>query len=76
MRALLFGALGLCGCAHFQSKDQTICPEYRSQVCLAGQQCSMDEERGCRVCQCDQGVPGSTDSGFTKASDPDWPNGH
>jgi hypothetical protein len=70
MKALLVAALALTfGCAHSQKKDSTICPEYRDQVCLAGQDCNMDQTRGCRVCQCT-----SFDSGnaFTPTSDPSY----
>lgn len=38
-------------CAHHQT-DQTVCPEYRSLRCTGGTRCSMDHQRGCRVCQC------------------------
>jgi hypothetical protein len=70
MKPLLWIALALTlGCAHSkQKKDGTICPEFRDQVCLAGQDCTMDQSRGCRVCQCV-----SFDSnGFTPASDPNY----
>lgn len=54
-QALSFAAIVLvlvsASCAH-QQKDQTVCPEYRSLRCATGTQCSMDQERGCRVCQC------------------------
>lgn len=43
--------LASASCAHHK-KDQTVCPEYRSLRCTGGTQCSMDQERGCRVCQC------------------------
>jgi hypothetical protein len=42
---------GAAGCATL-SNDTTVCPEYRSLHCLAGAECSMDNRRGCRVCQC------------------------
>ena len=41
----------LAGCASL-AKDQTVCPEYRSLRCTAGTSCSLDQSRGCRVCQC------------------------
>lgn len=43
--------LASASCASRQ-KDQTVCPEYRSMRCTAGTRCSMDQQRGCRVCQC------------------------
>lgn len=52
MRVLLLLALAFLGCAH-TPKDKTICPEYRDLTCVAGgANCTMDEARGCRVCQC------------------------
>ena len=39
-------------CAHGKS-DGTICPEYREQRCVAGQQCVEDKGRGCKVCHCE-----------------------
>jgi hypothetical protein len=44
--------LSLAGCA-WSKKDTSVCAEYRDQHCVAGQSCSMDSTRGCRVCQCD-----------------------
>jgi hypothetical protein len=41
----------LLACAH-TPKDKTICPEYRNLTCVGGVNCTMDETRGCRVCQC------------------------
>ena len=43
--------LASASCAHHQ-KDRTVCPEYRELRCVAGTRCSMDQARGCRVCQC------------------------
>jgi hypothetical protein len=40
------------GCAHGKS-DETICPEYRGQRCVAGQECTLDKDRGCKVCRCE-----------------------
>jgi len=51
MRRLLLLLL-LGGCATL-AKDESVCPEYRSLRCPAGASCSMNRERGCRVCQCD-----------------------
>lgn len=56
--------LASASCAHHK-KDQTVCPEYRNMRCGSGTQCSMDQERGCRVCQCapqNQFQQGSPDS--------------
>jgi hypothetical protein len=44
-------ALVLGGCASL-ANDQTVCAEYRNLRCPAGTTCSMDQTRGCRVCQC------------------------
>ena len=61
--------LALCACAHGKS-DQTICPEYRTQRCLAGQQCSMDKARGCKVCQCEGVVQTGADGNPTMPDPP------
>jgi hypothetical protein len=42
------------GCRQVK-KDETVCEEYRNLRCLSGTQCSMDTNRGCRVCRCDDG---------------------
>ncbi|HYV44001.1 MAG TPA: hypothetical protein VFA20_04025 [Myxococcaceae bacterium] len=64
MRRILLGlaAAGLAlSCSHFQStKDRTLCPESRDQVCLTVPDCTMDEARGCRVCQCSAATPTGT----------------
>ncbi|HVE85845.1 MAG TPA: hypothetical protein VND93_23480 [Myxococcales bacterium] len=56
MRALLLAAAAAAlACAHgqqAQSKDRTLCPESQDLVCLTAPSCTMDESRGCRVCQC------------------------
>jgi hypothetical protein len=52
MRRLFLLLLLTAGCA-WAKKDTSVCPEYRDQHCVAGQSCSMDNARGCRVCQCD-----------------------
>jgi len=60
VRALLAlaAAAATLSCAHFRStNDRTLCPESRELVCLTAPDCSMDEARGCRVCQCSSGVP-------------------
>jgi hypothetical protein len=53
LRWLAAWALLFCAgaCAHGKD-DQTICPEYREQRCLAGQECAMNQERGCKICLC------------------------
>jgi hypothetical protein len=48
---LLLLAAALLACAH-TPKDKTICPEHRSLTCVGGVECTMDQTRGCRVCQC------------------------
>jgi hypothetical protein len=54
MRAALVGILAAVSfaCAHGKD-DKTVCPEYRAQRCLAGQECAMDKDRGCKVCRCE-----------------------
>lgn len=42
---------GLGACAHMR-EDTTVCPEYRELRCLTSVECSMDEQRGCKVCRC------------------------
>ena len=49
--ALLAALAFLAGCGSL-AKDQTVCPEFRDLRCPAGASCSLDRERGCRVCQC------------------------
>jgi hypothetical protein len=51
-RALALLSFLLVGACADLSKDQTVCPEYRSLRCPAGSSCSFDQERSCRVCQC------------------------
>jgi len=49
-RTLLAGcALASAACAHLPAD---VCPEYRDLRCLTEPQCSMDRQRGCRVCAC------------------------
>jgi hypothetical protein len=50
--ALLVALLAAPACAHVQ-KDQTVCPEYRNIRCVGEARCSMDKQRGCKVCQCE-----------------------
>jgi hypothetical protein len=57
-RLLLVAAFLALSCSHFQNtKDRTLCPESREMVCLTVQDCTMDETRGCRVCQCSAATP-------------------
>ncbi|MGC4122258.1 MAG: hypothetical protein QM765_48280 [Myxococcales bacterium] len=55
----LLMSAGLSGCATLKS-DKTVCPEYRDLRCATAPECSMDAERGCRVCQC---APSRTEDG-------------
>ena len=50
MRRMLWMLL-FAGCATL-AKDESVCPEFRNLRCPAGASCSMDQARGCRVCQC------------------------
>ena len=54
VRALMLAAMAamLFGCAGISKKDTTVCSEYRGLVCATAPECSMDQTRGCRVCQC------------------------
>ncbi len=67
-RALALAAIAaLFACSHGKAKpyslknDKTICAEYRDLVCLTAEECSMDEQRGCRVCQCSPAYPAPQD---------------
>lgn len=57
--AILLGTL-LGACATLKN-DRTVCPEYRELRCVGGAECSMDEVRGCKVCQCASMDPETTD---------------
>ena len=51
---LLLAALSLASttaCATLR-KDKTVCAEYREMRCATAPECSYDQGRGCRVCQC------------------------
>ena len=51
-RALLLTAWAAsAACAQLRS-DTTVCPEYRELRCATAPECSMDAQRGCRVCNC------------------------
>ena len=39
------------GCATM-TNDTTVCPEYRDLRCATAPECSMDKQRGCRLCSC------------------------
>ena len=54
MRALALLAAAVLCCAYLRPspKDKTLCEESRDLVCLTVATCTMDEARGCRVCQC------------------------
>jgi hypothetical protein len=52
MRCLVCTFLLLIAACATTAKDQTICPEYRTMICPNGATCSMDTNRGCRVCEC------------------------
>lgn len=58
---LLVGLAGLslAGCATLKN-DRTVCPEYRGMHCATRPECSMDQARGCQVCQCQ---PAATNDG-------------
>jgi hypothetical protein len=67
--AIAAGAIALSfACAHGK-EDRTICPEYRAQRCLAGQECAMDKDRGCKVCHC-EGVVKTGPDGNPTLPDP------
>ena len=68
MRGALVAVLAAVSfaCAHGKD-DKTVCPEYRGQRCLAGQQCVMDKDRGCQVCRCEGVVQTGPDGNPTLA---------
>lgn len=39
------------GCGSYLS-DTSMCPESRTLRCITPLECSLDDARGCRVCQC------------------------
>lgn len=55
--ATILLAVSLTGCATLKS-DKTVCSEYRDLRCATAPECSMDAERGCRVCQCSPAAQG------------------
>jgi hypothetical protein len=55
MRTLLLGSLlALLGCASVSSHESGLCPESASLHCMSAPECSMDRNRGCKVCSCSQ----------------------
>jgi hypothetical protein len=52
VRILSLAAVALLTACATLKNDLTVCPEYRDQRCAFGSECSMDKERGCKVCQC------------------------
>jgi hypothetical protein len=55
MRRLLLLTL-LLGCASVSKHESGLCPESASLSCLSTPECSVDKERGCKVCQCTKPV--------------------
>ncbi|MDQ3265298.1 MAG: hypothetical protein M3Y59_16850 [Myxococcota bacterium] len=55
-----FLATTVAGCSHLKN-DRTVCPEYRDLRCVGAPECSMNQERGCRVCQCGSLDPDQSD---------------
>jgi hypothetical protein len=74
MRALLVlaAAAAALSCAHgAKSKDRTLCPESQALMCLTVPDCTMDEARGCRVCQCSPaGNPGARPEDYGQPGTP------
>jgi citrate lyase beta subunit len=52
MRTLALAAMLLAACAAQFKESRTVCPEYRDLRCATAPECSMDQGRGCLVCQC------------------------
>jgi hypothetical protein len=73
MRLLALLLVALAGCATLKN-DSTVCPEYRNLRCVAGESCSYDGARGCRVCQCNNmdAKPGDPPAGIAPG-DPSQP---
>lgn len=44
--------LAAASCLRPLRGDLTVCPEFRDLRCATAPECSMQKERGCRVCQC------------------------
>jgi hypothetical protein len=40
------------GCRQVKD-DQTVCPEYRDVRCVGDVRCTLDKDRGCKVCRCE-----------------------
>jgi hypothetical protein len=55
MRSLvLLTFLVLLSCASVSSHESNLCPESASLHCMSAPECSMDRNRGCKVCSCTQ----------------------
>ena len=54
LRAIPFwtSTLVVVGCGRPAEDASDVCPENREIVCATGACCDIDENRGCRVCQC------------------------
>lgn len=52
MRSLVAAFSVLLGACATLSSDASVCPEYRDVRCATAPECSVDRDRGCRVCQC------------------------
>ena len=49
----ILATLAVGGCATTSSAvGSDVCPEYQSLRCMTPPECSMDHQRGCRVCAC------------------------
>jgi hypothetical protein len=67
---LVVALLGLgVGCAELKS-NKTVCEEYRGIRCATAPECSMDQARGCQVCQC-SGAAYGPDMGLPNGLPPD-----
>jgi hypothetical protein len=68
----LLAWLSLGGCATVGSTmGSDICPEYRSMRCMTAPECSMDQQRGCRVCACSGARPADREGRLTNPIAPD-----
>ena len=50
----LLPLLALLSCASVSSRESGLCPESASLQCMSAPECSMDKNRGCKVCSCTQ----------------------
>jgi hypothetical protein len=53
VRTVWLAALLCLGACATMKKDQTVCPEFRNLRCVGRTVCDMDQNRGCRVCRCE-----------------------